>query len=596
MEFDVLGRLVARNGASEVTLGSSKQRSLLALLLIHANEVVSTDRIIDELWGDDATDRQNALWVHVSGLRSALEPDRERRSEGSLLLTRSPGYVLEIAPDDLDAWSFEAAVARGRAVLESDPESAAQAAGDGLSLWRGRPYDDVGYESFAQAEIARLEELRLEAVELRIEADLRRGRAAELVGELEGLVRLHPLRETMTGQLMVALYRSGRQADALRAYARLQRSLAEEIGLPPSAGLRRLEERIVLGDPSLDHRGGPHEPQQRLAIRGYELRDHLGDGETGRVYRAYQPAVGREVAIKVVRPELANDPAFIRRFEAEAELVARLEHPGVVPLYDYWREPDAAYLVTRLFRGGSLADLVSRSPLEPAAAASVVRDVGGAVAAAHRVGVVHRDIKPSNILIDHEGRAYLGDFEILPEDGPVTGTRSPYASPEQLAGGPGGPASDIYSLGLVARFALTGAPPGGVEPDTELSPAVTEAIDRATRPEPDARFATVDDFVDACWHRASRVPRRRRRSPSGPSSIPTRDFGRSRSPTLRTSSVGSGWSTGSSLGWASPVRVAGSWPWWGRAAAGSRARSRPACCRRSAAVRAPTRPTGSSST
>lgn len=210
MEFGVLGNLEVRRAGGAVVLGSYKQRSLLALLLIHANEVVSADRIIDELWGDELVPgRQNALWVHMSNLRSAVEPDRPRRSEGTILLTRAPGYMLHVDPVAIDACRFQELVGEGRRLLDLDPAASSIALGEGLDLWRGRPYADVAYESFAQVEIGRLEELRLEAVELRVDADLRRGLAAELIGELESLAAQHPLRERFTALLMLALYRAG---------------------------------------------------------------------------------------------------------------------------------------------------------------------------------------------------------------------------------------------------------------------------------------------------------------------------------------------------------------------------------------------------
>ena len=361
VDFRVLGQLeVARRGAT-VALESLKQRSLLALLLIHANQVVSTDRIIDELWGDQPhADRHNALWVHISNLRSALEPDRGKRSEGTLLMTRSPGYMLQVGPDELDSARFERLVAEGRGLIDVDPGAASMALGEGLGLWRGRPYSDVMYESYAQPEIGRLEELRLEAVELRIDADLRRGLAAELIGELESLARQHPMRERFTEHLMVALYRSGRQAEALRAFGRLRTHLGEELGIEPSVSLQALEERIVVADPTLDLAPAADMSQVRLAVRGYELRERLGGHGPGITYRAYQPAAGREVAVEVIESDLANDPEFIRRFESGAEQIARLEHPHIVPLYDFWREPGAAYLVSGLLRGESLETVVRR--------------------------------------------------------------------------------------------------------------------------------------------------------------------------------------------------------------------------------------------
>ena len=141
------------------------------------------------------------------------------------------------------------------------------------------------------------------------------------------------------------------------------------------------------------------------------MRERLGERGDGVVYRAYQPSVGREVAIKIIRPELANDPRFIRRFQTEAQLVARLEHPHIVPLYDYWREPDAAFLVMRLMKGGTLATALGDRALEPGEVLAMVDQVGSALDTVHRAGLVHGDIQPANVLID-DGNAYLADFGI----------------------------------------------------------------------------------------------------------------------------------------------------------------------------------------
>ena len=175
------------------------------------------------------------------------------------------------------------------------------------------------------------------------------GRHAEAVVDLDRLVTEQPLRERFVDLLMRALYLAGRQAEALRAFQRFRDYLAEETGLPPSDALVLLEQRITVGDPSLA-------PTETEAVPGYELAEVIGEGSFGAVYRAVQPSVGREVAVKVIRPELADDPRFVQRFEAEAQLVARIEHPHVVPLYDYWRRPGGAFLVFRLLRGGSLAE------------------------------------------------------------------------------------------------------------------------------------------------------------------------------------------------------------------------------------------------
>ena len=292
VQFKILGSLQFERDGHLVDLGSFKQRSLLALMVVNANQVVSTDRIVDELWGEDGVGKQNALWVHVSNLRSALEPDRLPRSEGTILLTRAPGYLLRVDAAELDSAQFERLVSEGRGLLSSDPPAAALVFAEALALWRGRALEEFAYESFAQPEISRLESLRLDAVEGRIEADLARGLSHQLVGELQGLVREHPLREHFTALLMTALYRSQRQAEALRVYGQLRSRLGSELGIEPSEPLRDLEEQILMGDPRLEPiqtARVPRGPEPGLAVRGYELRSNLGKTKFGTVYRAYQP-------------------------------------------------------------------------------------------------------------------------------------------------------------------------------------------------------------------------------------------------------------------------------------------------------------------
>jgi basic membrane lipoprotein Med (substrate-binding protein (PBP1-ABC) superfamily)/DNA-binding SARP family transcriptional activator len=251
MEFGILGPLEARSDGVPVDLGPHKQRALLALLLLHADRVVSTDRILEALWGEDADGKEKALWVHISRLRSALEPHRVERGQSSVLITRDHGYLIRTDPDTVDAHRFEAAVGQASARLKDDPDGAAEILRTALGLWRGSALQDFAYDEFAQAEITRLEEMRLGAIETRIDADLRRGLASELIPELETLVHQHPLRERPVGQLMHAFYRAGRQAEALRAFQRFRRGIGEELGIEPSPELRRLEEQILLHDPRL---------------------------------------------------------------------------------------------------------------------------------------------------------------------------------------------------------------------------------------------------------------------------------------------------------------------------------------------------------
>ena len=246
MEFRILGPLGVWDQGGEVSLGGLKPRALLAVLLLHPNEVVPADRLIDELWGEDSPeDAAAALRVNVSRLRKSLPQD--------LLTTRSPGYVVRVEPDALDLHRFERLVDEGRSLLARGlAAAAAERLRDALSLWRGPALADFAYESFAQAAIARLEEVRLAAVELRLDADLALGRHDDLIGELEALVTEHPLRERLRRYLMTALYRSGRQAEALDAYQDARRALVDELGIDPSPALQELEQAILRQEPSLD--------------------------------------------------------------------------------------------------------------------------------------------------------------------------------------------------------------------------------------------------------------------------------------------------------------------------------------------------------
>jgi DNA-binding SARP family transcriptional activator len=206
VEFRILGPMELVEEGRQVELAGGRQRALLALLLLHANEVVSTDRLIDGLWGErPPATAPKVLQNAVSQLRRAL-------GDG-LIVTRAPGYLLRVQPDAIDARRFESLIADGKEALAvGRAEDAARILRDALVLWRGPPLDEFAYEPFAEAEAARLQELRLRTLEERVEADLALGRHADLVGELERLVTEHPLRERPRGQLMLALYQSGRQA------------------------------------------------------------------------------------------------------------------------------------------------------------------------------------------------------------------------------------------------------------------------------------------------------------------------------------------------------------------------------------------------
>lgn len=268
MEFLILGPLEVRTAGRPIALAGPKQRALLAILLLHANEVVSTDRLIEDLWGDDPPETGiAALQMRVSALRKVLREHDQRSSPGDLLVTRSPGYVLRVGPDELDATRFERALAAGRAALRNgDSVVAAGTLRDSLSIWRGEPLADFAYEPFAQSEIARLGELRISAIEDRIEADLELGRHAEVIGDLEAHVGAHPLRERPCGQLMLALYRSSRQAEALAVFHATRRILVDEMGLEPGARLQLLERQILQQDPILEELKVAQPPESEEVI------------------------------------------------------------------------------------------------------------------------------------------------------------------------------------------------------------------------------------------------------------------------------------------------------------------------------------------
>jgi DNA-binding SARP family transcriptional activator/pimeloyl-ACP methyl ester carboxylesterase len=252
-EIRILGPLevVAEDGP--IDLPGGKERLLLAALVVHANMVVSTDRLIEVLWRDrPPVTAANTLQTYISHLRRALDPGRTARPRNRVLITREPGYVLAVGPDMIDAVRFEQLVGDARPIVGSAPDAAAALLRSALSLWRGEPLADFAFEPFARAEITRLTELRLAALEDRIDAELALGDHGALCGELAQLVREHPLRERLSAQLMVALYRSGRQAEALHTYADVRATLAEQLGIDPSPALGRLEAAILRQEPELD--------------------------------------------------------------------------------------------------------------------------------------------------------------------------------------------------------------------------------------------------------------------------------------------------------------------------------------------------------
>ncbi|MDW3212522.1 MAG: BTAD domain-containing putative transcriptional regulator [Ilumatobacteraceae bacterium] len=518
----VLGPVVVERDGEPVDIGGPKPTLLLALLTAVSHQVVSVDTLIDGLWGDDppATARK-ALQVHVSNVRRALGAEFPLRTAGG-------GYVVDRDRLDVDAIRFESELAAAVAALPSDPRSARDQAVAALARWRGAAYAGLDAPEALRGEVARLTELRHQANTVRLESRLLLGQHTDVVAELDALTTEHPYREDLRRLHMIALYRSGRQTDALRSYDRTRDRLRDDLGLDPSAELRALQRQVLDQAPELDLApSGPatsgraptaagrleiDEPEARdisgHAVRGYELRDPLGEAAHAVVYRAYQASVGREVAIKVIRPEYANQPGFVKRFEAEAQYVARLEHPHIVPLYDYWRDPDGAYLVMQWLRAGSLASALEESPWDPPAALRLLDQVGSALSYAHRHGVLHRDVKPANVLLDGEGNAYLGDFGIAAGRENVRAdcddSSRTYVAPEELAGVSVGAPADLYAFALLANELLTGTRPTWGSPPVSVTvtrPDLPVAIDailaKATDADPQRRYQRVEDLLRA---------------------------------------------------------------------------------------------------
>ena len=317
-EFRILGPLEVIEDGTVLELGAQKQRTVLAVLLLHANAVVSTDRLIDAVWEDDPPARADkALQVYVSHLRKVVGKER--------LLTRAPGYVLTVADGELDLSRFESLLSDGR------PR-------DALALWRGPPLADVGYSRFAQPAIARLEELRVAALEACLDEDLAAGRYTQLIGELDRLVREYPSRERLREQLMLALYRGGRQADALEVYQQGRRLLSDELGLEPGEALKDLQRAILAHDPSLEASVSVDVPgdADRSVFVGREaeldqLLSLLDEAQAGRGRIALlvgEPGIGKS--------RLADEVMNTARARGAVVLIGRCWEAGGAPAYWPW--------------------------------------------------------------------------------------------------------------------------------------------------------------------------------------------------------------------------------------------------------------------
>ena len=343
MQFRILGPLEVAERDVTRPLGGVKQRAVLAILLLHRGEVLSGERLIEELWGEHApATAAKVLQAYISRLRKTIG--------GDVLLTRGRGYVLSPAAGEVDLDEFERLAAEGRAALAGgDAASAAARLREALGLWRGPPLSDFTYEAFAQGEIARLEEARVAALEDRIDADLALGRHDRLVPELEFLAREHPLRERLCAQRMLALYRAGRQAEALQAYRDSRQILIDQLGIEPGRELRVLHQAIVEQDQRLDLPGQPQilafrETRRSAAFVGRqrelsELAGALHDaaGGQGRLFLLTgEPGIGKS--------RLAEELARHARAQGAHVLIGRCWEAGGAPAFWPWVQSLRSYL------------------------------------------------------------------------------------------------------------------------------------------------------------------------------------------------------------------------------------------------------------
>jgi WD40 repeat protein/serine/threonine protein kinase len=522
LSISLLGAIqVSLDGEPVVGFNSNKVRALLAYLVTEAERPHQRDKLAALLWPETSSrEARNNLRYALSNLRGVIQ---DRLAEPPFLLISRETIQFNRASDyELDVAEF--------AELVSSPDIDASTVRQLEGAVQLHPGDFL--EGFSIDDSVEFDEWVL----LKREKFIRQLSDAlyRLAGYYEGegdykqalvyarrQVAIEAWSEEANRQVMRLLTLSGQRGAALVQYDNLATILETELDTEPEEETRALYEQI-----REDEFLSPSPKPAERRIRGYEVHEILGKGHVGVVYRAYQPVVGRDVAVKVIHPEYSNRPDFIRRFEREARLVARLEHPHIVPLYDFWREPDGAYLVMRWIRGGSLATTLERGPWNLGPAVRTVEQISAALTMAHQQGVVHRDIKPANILLDQSNNAYLSDFgiaamiwessgEITDPDDDTSGSLG-YISPEAARGESNTPLMDVYSLGVVLYEMLAGRHPFPELPGKDLIekhlkeplpsirevrpeiPAVIdEIIQQATAKDPRERFLDAISMAEA---------------------------------------------------------------------------------------------------
>ncbi|MGW8251216.1 MAG: protein kinase domain-containing protein, partial [Anaerolineales bacterium] len=488
LEVWLLGKFEVRLDGVVVQLSSRPEQSLLAFLLLNAGTAYRREKLAGLIWPD--ADESNAKGY----LRLALWHIRRALKDAS---AHAPDYFkadkLNIAfNSELEHWV-------DAAVLKKGDAKSIQSLLEATSVYQGELLPGF-YDEWAALERESVQAIYERKMSTLLERLLSERCWQETIEQAERWISMGTTPEQAYRGLMIANAGLGQISAAIAAYQRCVDALKKDLDVEPSDETRRLFEKLCSGQ-QIFPVGASH------SVRGFELRSVIGEGVYGTVYRAFQKSVGREVAIKVIRPQYANNPEFIRRFEVEAHIVARLEHPHIVPLYDYWREPDEGYLVMRLLKGGNLETLLESGPVEIGLAVELVDQIAAALATAHRQGVVHGGIKPANILLDEAGNAYLSDFGIAklvdgdghPRcDGEFYRTDD-YLSPEQIQNQPVTPQSDIYSFGIILYQILTGKKPF---PDKEQKARIENHLTRSL-PSMCGDRPDLPEAVDAVLRRAA---------------------------------------------------------------------------------------------
>ncbi|MGD2078656.1 MAG: protein kinase, partial [Chloroflexota bacterium] len=524
------------DGRPGPSLPTKKVEALLVYLATEEAAVQRRETLMTLLWpGMPERSARHNLRQTLYHLRKAIPEvdqaavDKDERSAEGVPLILSNRQEISIHPEaaiQVDVLRFERLIKRTKNHDHVSLVSCQQCQDDlkeAIDLYQGDFLADFyledsnEFEEWSETKREYYRRRALDGLEIVATIATRQKAYVDARAYAEKQLDIDNLRESAYRQLMEVLALSGRREEALAVYENCRRLLAEELAMEPTAHTTRVYEKISAGDLRLD-------APLVQDLKGYELKDVVGEGSYGTIRTAIQPTVDREVAVKVIRRRYANNPEFIRRFEAEAQTVARLEHPHIVPLYDYWRDPEGAYLVMRYMRGGSLLNALQTGPWDAEPAMKLMDQVASALNAAHQRGIVHRDIKPANILLDKAGNAYLSDFGIakslevdgqLTAEGEIMGTPD-YVSPEQILNQPVTPRTDIYSLGAVLYETLTGEKPYSDssvanliykhlnEPVPQVStsrpdlpPQIDEVIQRSTAKRPEDRYADALEMAEA---------------------------------------------------------------------------------------------------